>query len=257
MRRRRWLLVFAACSAAPAAGCKDKGAPSPAASASAAASPAPTKHLPVGLKSITAPDGKSAAIHVVIPALNVDESLGVVSGMDTCSLWPVDDVLYASCSPAFQATRLKLTPKGSDLLIEGAAAPRTLRLPPGARVDSGHVSLGVNQHEDAGCPDAGTSGAIRFALDHPVSDPEDGNLLLLVAGTIVPLTEIRGATACTSTAEGDHFNLSCGPQRLCSVTPSGHHVELRCEVPSHTEATLQLPCGTKIDVATGNIAAAR
>lgn len=204
------------------------------------------------LTSTLAPDGRNASVHLSVPALGIDEPVGPVSGANMCTLWTAGSTIAASCTPDFGAIHVKLTTQGSDLVVEGgSAAPRTLRLPPGARVVATRSSLGVRDAADASCATGAPPVDIRFSTDADSPDSPRTTVQLMAGSEKVALAEVSSGVLCTMAPEADHFLVACGTQRVCTLrTPVGR-VDLSCEYPKPVELSLQLPCGSTANLPAG------
>ncbi len=228
-----WLLVLSACA--------QKSAPAGGGAA-----------LSVKLTTMASPTGKTASVRLVVPTLGVDELVGTISAADMCTMWTQDGAVYASCTPAFGAPTVKLSTRASDLVIEAnGQAARSIRVPPGTRLDAARTSLGVRDATDAGCP-PGAPVDIRFSTDADSVDSPTTTVLLLAGTERLPLADVPSAGPCTINPEADHFVLACGQQRVCTLkTDVIGRADLSCEFPKHAELALQLPCGAKGNVPMG------
>lgn len=205
--------------------------------------------LSVKLTAIASPSGRTASVHLSVPTLDVDELVGTVTAADMCTMWSAEGTVYASCTPSFGTFTVKLSARGNDLVVEAnGQAPRSIRMPAGARLDATRTSLGVRDATDAGCaPSAPVD--IRFSTDADSPDSPTTTVLLLAGTEKLPLADVPSADACTINHEADHFMLACGTQRVCTLrTGTIGRVDLSCELPKRAELALQLPCG-----ATGNV----
>jgi hypothetical protein len=227
----------------------------PSASASTSIVPAPpVPTFEARLSALAAPDGKSADVHLAVPSLGVDETVGTVHGSDMCTMWTAGAAATVSCTPDYRTSLVKLSSLGTDLVLDRPVAkPRSIPLPPGGRLVAPQTSVGARDGSGAGCASDAGAFDVRFASQAELVDNPHIDVQMIVGNESVPLFELVGPVSCTLTPDADHFAIDCESRRMCTVrTPVGR-IELSCQVPKRADLSLLLPCGATARLATGQL----
>jgi hypothetical protein len=210
--------------------------------------------LDISLKATPRPDGKSADVHALIPALSIDEPLGSIQGAAACTSWWHGGVWSVSCTPGYRTIRLSFQPGNGALVVERTGvASRSVPVPPGAVFTGLEQSVGVRDAVDGGCGAGAGAGTADVQVTTQAGDTEAHGigLSLVAGGTTVFLGVRKDATACVSSGPGDDRTLTCDGRPVCMLRASPGRVDFACDLPTHGVGALFLPCGAKVRLPTG------